>query len=210
MSLQVLLADDQVLCRQAIAAALHQQEIEVMGQASNGREAVTHCRAMQPQVVVLGIEMQPFDSIDLVREIVRVSPKTRVLILSDRASAQSLRESLDAGAKGYVLKTDTATQLAEAIYAVAEGKTYISKSVSLDSEGTYPVEVLGDRERQVLRLLAEGKGTKEIADLLSITHETVRSHRKHIMKKLEVPDIARLVRYCINHGLLEPRLELKR
>ena len=93
MSLQVLLADDQVLCRQAIAAALHQHEIEVMGQASNGREAVTHCRAMQPQVVVLGIEMRPLDGKDLVREIVRVSPKTRVLILSDHSSAQSLRES---------------------------------------------------------------------------------------------------------------------
>ena len=204
MSLQVLLADDQVLCRQAIAAALHQHEIEVMGQASNGREAVTHCRAMQPQVVVLGIEMRPLDGKDLVREIVRVSPKTRVLILSDHSSAQSLRESLDAGAKGYVLKTDTATQLADAIYAVSEGRTYISKSVSLVQEGAYSMEGLGDRERQVLRLIAE------IADLLSISHETVRSHRKHIMKKLEVRDTAGLVRYCINHGLLEPCLELKR
>jgi two-component system nitrate/nitrite response regulator NarL len=209
MSLRVLLADDHVLVRQAIAAALRQKHLEVVGEASNGREAVEQCRLLQPQVAILDTSMPILSGIEATRELVRLCPNTRVLMLSDTIASAFVRESLQAGAKGYLPKTDTADELAEAIYMVSRGKTYVSRSVSPDWQNGDPrVEPLGPRERQVLYLIADGKRTKEIANTMGITCETVRSHRKHIMKKLDVRDTVELIRYSIDQGLLEACVDL--
>jgi two-component system, NarL family, response regulator NreC len=206
MSLRVLLADDHAVALQAIKAVLESEGLEVVGGASNGQDAVRQCRQLQPEVAILDISMPLLNGIEAAREIVRICPNTVVVMLSDHTEDLYVWESLRAGAKGYVLKADTAAELARAVYSVSRGKTYISPSVPSRQKawptGTQPAGPLGARERQVIRLMAEGKSTKEIADILDIGCETVWSHRKHIMKKLDIHDTAGLVRYAINHGLL--------
>jgi DNA-binding NarL/FixJ family response regulator len=207
MSLRIFIADDYLLVRQAIKAALLQEGFDVVGEASNGREAIKWCKELKPDVAVLDISMPEISGIEAAREIIRCCPNTRVLMLSDYTADQYVVKSLQAGAKGYVLKADTVATVAEAVNALSKGKTYVSPSVAAcltaEGAGTQFPGSLGVREGWVLRLIAEGKGTKEIADILDITCETVRSHRKHIMKKLDIHDTAGLVRYAINHGLLE-------
>jgi two-component system response regulator NreC len=207
MSLRILIADDYVLVRQAIKAALLQEGLDVVGEASDGQEAVTQCRQLQPEIAILDISMPVLTGIEAAREIVRSCPNTRVLMLSDHTADRYVLESLEAGARGYVLKADTVAELARAVHVVSKGKTYVSPSVSFSltasTTATQSLGSLGVREGQILRMIAAGNGTKEIADILNISCETVRSHRKHIMKKLDIHDTARLVRYAINHGLLE-------
>jgi two-component system response regulator NreC len=205
MNLRILLADDHLAVRQAIKAALVEEGLEVFAQASNGREAVKQCRQLQPEIAILDVSMPLLNGIEAAREIVRVCPNTKVVMLSEHTAGRYVLESLQAGAKGYVLKADTAAELAAAVYAVSKGKTYISPSVSssLKAAQAETVSPLGARELQVLQLIAEGKSTKEIGDILNISFETVLSHRKHIMKKLDIHDTAGLVRYSISSGLLE-------
>jgi DNA-binding NarL/FixJ family response regulator len=207
MSLQILLADDHVLVRQAIKAALVQNGLEVVAEAADGQQAVRHCRDLHPDVAILDISMPLLNGIEAAREILRACPATKVIILTMHTHDRYLQESLRLGVKGYVLKANTADELTQAIRAVSRGDTYISQFVSpAPSEyrtATGPTELLGIRERQVLRLIAEGKNTKEIADILNVSEKTVRAHRVNIMKKLGVQDLASLVRYSISHGLLE-------
>jgi len=207
MGLRVLLADDHTLYREAIQSALEKEDFEVVGQASDGRDAVGQCRDLQPDLAVLDVSMPLITGIDAAREIIRVCPNTRVVILGEHTADKYVRESLKAGAKGYVVKGDSAAELAHALRRVAKGETYITRSASAvvqgQQRGFESAEPLGVRERQVLRLIAEGKRTEEIAGILDISYQTVRSHRKHIMDKLGVHDTAGLVRYSINSGLLE-------
>jgi two-component system, NarL family, response regulator NreC len=207
MRLRVLIADDETLYREAIKSALEQEDFEVVGQASDGRDAITQCRFLQPDLVVLDVSMPLITGIDAAREIVRVCPNTRVVILGEHTADKNVRESLKAGAKGYVIKGDRAAELALALRKVAIGEIYITRSafsvVQGQQKGIESAEPLGVRERQVLRLIAEGKRTEEIAGILDISYTTVRSHKKHIMDKLGVYDTAGLVRYSINSGLLE-------
>jgi two-component system, NarL family, response regulator NreC len=207
MSLRVVLADGQTLYREAIKSALEQEDFEVVGQASDGRDAISQCRFLRPDLVVLDVSMPLITGIDAAREIVRVCPNTRVVILGEHAADKYIRESLKAGAKGYVVKGDSAAELVCALRKVAKGETYITRSASAivqgQQTGIESAEPLGVRERQVLRLIAEGKRTEEIAGILDISYTTVRSHKKHIMDKLGVYDTAGLVRYSINSGLLE-------
>jgi DNA-binding NarL/FixJ family response regulator len=208
MSPRILLADDYVLVRQAVKAALLREGFDVVGEASDGREAIRQCKQLKPDVAVLDISMPLFSGIEAAREIVRSCPNTRVVMLSDYAAEEYVTKSLQAGAKGYVLKAETAAALAEAVYAILRGKTYVSPSLSFGikiAAATQSLGSLGVQESRVLRLIAEGRGTKEIADILYITSETVRSHRKHIMKKLDLHDTAGVVRYAINHGLLDSK-----
>jgi DNA-binding NarL/FixJ family response regulator len=211
MSVRILLADDHAVVRQAIKLALEKEGIEVIGQACNGWEAVQQCIHLHPNVAVLDLSMPVLNGIEATREIVRLCPKTRVVILSDRAVDPYVLESLQAGAKGYVLKADTAAELARAVYAASMAKTYISPSgpSRLKVSQLENARPLGVRERQVLQLIAEGRGTKEIADILEISCETVRSHRKHVTQKLDIHETAGLVRYAIGHGLLEARFDLQ-
>jgi DNA-binding NarL/FixJ family response regulator len=208
MRLRILLADDHAMVRQAIKTALAQSGLQVAGEASNGQEAISQCRDLRPDIAVLDVSMPLVNGIDAAREILRVCPDTKIVILTMHTQDRYLQESLKIGIRGYVLKTNTAEELAEAIRAVARGETYISQFLSPAVPNAYKVEArqsepLGVRERQVLRLIAEGKSTKEIGNVLNVSESTVRAHRANIMKKLEVQDTATLVRYSIGHGLLE-------
>ncbi len=207
MSVRVLLADDHTIVRQAIKAALAQEGFEVVGEASDGREAINHCRHLQPEVAVVDVSMPRLNGIEAAREIIKACPNTKVVMLSEHTADRYVLESLQAGVHGYVLKADTAAELARAIYAVCKGQTYISPAVypalKACQIGTEPAVPLSVRECEVLQLIAEGNSTKEIADILKMSYKTVRSHRDNIMKKLDVHSTVDLVLYSIRRGLLE-------
>jgi DNA-binding NarL/FixJ family response regulator len=147
------------------------------------------------------------NGIEAAREIARFCPNTKTVILAERTDRYGL-ESLQAGVNGYLLKSDTAAELAQGIHLVSKGETYVTRSArdifQAYREGIQNTQALGLQERRVLRLIAEGKRTEEIAGILDISYETVRAHRKHIMDKLDARDTAGLVRYSIFSGLLEP------
>jgi DNA-binding NarL/FixJ family response regulator len=208
MSLRILLADDHLMVRQAIKMALVQAGLQVVEEASNGQEAISKCRDSQPDIAVLDVSMPLINGIDAAREILQVCPATKIVILTMHTQDKCLQESLRLGIRGYVVKANTADELVKAIHAVARGATYISQFVSpavpnVNRARTGQGEPLGVRELQVLRLIAEGKSTKEIGHVLSVSEKTVRTHRANIMKKLEVRDTATLVRYSVGRGLLE-------
>jgi DNA-binding NarL/FixJ family response regulator len=208
MSLRILLADDHLMVRQAIKCALAQSGLQVVGEASNGQEAIHQCRDLRPDVAVLDVSMPLINGIDAAREILKVCPDTKILILTMHTQDRYLQESLRLGIRGYVLKANTADELAKAIHAVSRGETYISRFLSAASPGanktgTDRAGQLGFREHQVLQLIAEGKSAKEIGDVLNVSEKTVRAHRANIMKKLDIQDTATLVRYSIGRGLLE-------
>ena len=207
MPLRILFADDHMLVRQAIKKALAREGLEVTAEASDGQQAVTLCCDLQPDIAILDVSMPMLNGIEAAREIIKISPATKIIILTMHTQDRYLQESLQLGINGYVLKANTADELAQAIRVVARGDTYISQFVSPTGNyqpGARTTEPLGVRERQVLRLIAEGKTTKDIGDVLKISYKTVRAHRANIMKKLDVRDTATLVRYSIGSGLLEP------
>jgi DNA-binding NarL/FixJ family response regulator len=196
------------MVRQAIKAALAQSGLEIVGEASNGQEAITQCGKLRPDVAVLDVSMPLINGIEAAHEILKFSPDTQIVILTMHTHGRYLEESLRMGIKGYVLKTNTADELATAIRTVARGETYISQFLPAVVQGAHKMkplqaEVLGSRERQVLRLIAEGKSTKEIGSVLNVSEKTVRAHRANIMKKLDVQDTAALVRYSIGTELQE-------
>ena len=210
MSLQVLLADDHLMVRQAIKTALAQTGLQIAAEACNGKEAIEQCQHLKPDVAVLDISMPFINGMDAAREILKVCPATKIVILTMHTQDRYLQEGLKLGVKGYVLKANSADELATAIHAVARGETYISHFLPPVCVGdrktgaeVVGAESLGLRERQVLRLIAEGKSMKEIGSVLNVSENTVRSHRANIMKKLGVQDTAALVRYSIGKGLLE-------
>jgi DNA-binding NarL/FixJ family response regulator len=191
------------MVRQAIKATLGQERLEVVAEASDGREAVNLCRHLQPEVAILDVSMPGLNGIEATREVIRVCPNTKVVMLSEHTAGQYVVGSLEAGARAYVLKAGTTAELAQAVYAVFRGETYISPGVfplNADQTGT-EFTALTVREREVLQLIAEGKSNKEIADTLNISYATVRSHRSHIIEKLNVHATADLVRYSIRQGL---------
>ena len=207
MSLQIVLADDHSMVRQAISAALSQCGLPVTAEVSNGQEAILRCRELQPDIAVLDISMPLVNGIEAAREILKVCPHTKIVLLTMHTHERYLQEGLRLGIRGYVSKANTADELANAIHAVACGETYISQflpSVNAHRTSEDTPDALGVRECQVLRLLAEGRSIKEIGTVLNVSELTVRSHRAHIMKKLDIQDIAGLVRYSISRGLLEP------
>jgi two-component system response regulator NreC len=208
MGLRILLADDHLMVRQAIKMALVQAGLQVVEEASNGQEAISKCRDSRPDIAVLDVSMPLINGIDAAREILQVCPATKIVILTMHTQDKYLQESLRLGISGYVVKANTGDELVKAIHAVARGDTYISQFVSpavpnVNRARTGPLVPLGVRELQVLRLIAEGKSTKEIGHALSVSEKTVRTHRANIMKKLEVQDTAMLVRYSVGRGLLE-------
>jgi two-component system response regulator NreC len=209
MGLRILLADDHKLARQAIKTALALQGIEVTAEASNGQEAVNCCHDLHPDIAVLDISMPLLNGIDAAREIHKISPATKVILLTMHTRDKYLHESMRLGVKGYVLKTNTSDELAHAVRAVAQGETYITKFITASALRASQSEAgisrtLSPREQQILQLISEGKNTKQIGDTLNINYKTVRAHRVNIMKKLDVWDTAGLVRWAIDHELLAP------
>ena len=210
MPTRVSLADDHSLIRQAFRALLEKQGFQVVSEASNGQEALRSVEKTQPEVAILDISMPVLNGVDAARELVKSSPKTKVILLTQHDEDQYVMEALRVGVRGYVLKSQAAEDLVHAIQEVCRGSVYLSPNISsvvvdayLSKTYTSP-DPLSGRERQVLQLVGEGRSTKAIAVQLGISVKTAESHRSRLMKKLDVHETASLVRYAIRRGLIQP------
>jgi DNA-binding NarL/FixJ family response regulator len=206
--MRVFLADDHAVLRQGLRAILEQEGFEVVGESSDGHAAVRMCEALGPDVAVLDIAMPLLNGIDAAKEVRRLSPRTKIVLLTMYPEEGCVLASLRAGATGYVLKSSAASSLVQAIEAVARGETYLSPGVARTVVEAFlagvavPPNPLSMRERQVLQLIAGGKNMKEIGALLGISGRTAETHRARVMKKLAIHHVAGLVRYAIQHGLV--------
>ena len=209
MAVRVLIADDHEMFRQGLRVLLEEEGFQFVAEASNGREAVQLCQQHHPEVAILDIAMPLLNGIFAAREIVKSSPRTKVVLLTQHTEDQMVLESLRAGVTGYVLKTRATSELVHALRAVCRGEMYLTQSISRTivqaflTKDSLPGRPLSDRERQVLQLVAEGKTNKEIASLLGISVNTAESHRTNLMEKLDIHDTAGLVRYALRNGVIQ-------
>ena len=208
MSCRLLLADDHHIVRQALRGLLEAAGHQVIGEASDGHEALKLARALNPDIAVLDLSMPLLNGLDAAREMRRQSPAIRTILLTMYTDKGYVLQALRAGARGYVLKTQAAEDLISAIREILRGETYLSPGVAASVVDAFlentdeSADPLTARERQILQLVAEGNTTKEIARLLNVSFKTAESHRNHIMKKLDIHEVAGLVRYAIRKGLL--------
>ena len=208
--IRILLADDHAVVRQGFKMILAEQpDMEIAGEAANGREAVELAEKIKPDVVVMDVAMPELNGIEATRRLAASMPHARVLALSMHKDSVYVREILRAGARGYVLKESGAGDLVKAVRAVAAGEGYLSPAVSnavLDDyrrHVTNPIDLLTTREREVLQMLAEGKTNKEIAAVLDLSVYTIEAHRGRIMEKLNLHSINDLVRFAVRNGLID-------
>ncbi len=210
MPIRVILADDHLIVRQGLRLVLEKEQIEVLGEASDGLDAIRLIRELLPEIAVLDLDMPGLDGLAVLREAARLSPRTRAIILTRHMEEPYAVEALRIGARGYVLKTQASTDLVAAIRHVDRGEMYLSPKISQavvrsflnNTEGVNGQ--LSVRERQVLQLVGEGHSTKKIASLLGISAKTADTHRTKLMEKLDIHQTAGLVRYAIRNGLLDP------
>lgn len=207
---RILLADDHTVVRSGFRMLLSaQSDMEVIAEASDGREAAALAEKLQPDLAVIDVTMPGLNGIEATRQIAKVSPRTRVLALSMQRDNVYVREMLRAGAKGYLLKDCDEADLLKAVRMVAAGKGWISPAVSSAVLEDYrrhvsnPVDLLSPREREVLQMLAESKTNKEIATALNLSVYTVEAHRGRIMEKLNLHSVGELVRFALRNGLID-------
>ncbi len=210
--IRVLIADDHAILREGVRAPLSAtDDIEVVGEASDGRQAIDAARRLDPDVVLLDIAMPGLGGIEAALEIRKLGLRAKVLILSQYEDREYVRRLLKAGVSGYVLKKSAGTELANAIRAVHRGGLVLDPEVARaameesgpERAGADPYETLTDREKQVLRLVAEGKSNKEVADVLGISVKTAMSHREHVMEKLDLHNRTELVRLALKLGVIQ-------
>ncbi|MEY4640386.1 MAG: hypothetical protein RLZZ227_380 [Pseudomonadota bacterium] len=205
----VLLADDHLMFRQGIKTLLENNGFKVIAEAEDGHEAISLARKLNPSIAVIDFGMPLLNGIDTAHEIHKQSPRTQVVMLTMHDDEAFALEALKSGIRGYVLKRQASVDLLNAIMEVLRGALYISPKISqtvvrsLTTKEEQPEELLTCRERQVLQLIAEGKTTKEIASLLSLSVKTAETHRSRIMQRLDIHNIATLVRYAIRRGLVQ-------
>ena len=186
-----------------------QPDMEIVGEAGNGREALDLAGQLQPDVIVMDVAMPELNGIEATRRIADLSPRSRVLALSMHKDSVYVREMLRAGARGYLLKDSIASDLLAAVRAIARGEGYLSPGVSDAVLNDYrrhvtdPIDLLTSREREVLQMIAEGKTNKEIATVLNLSVYTVDAHRGRIMEKLNVHSVTDLVRFAVRCGLVD-------
>ena len=208
--IRILLADDHAVVRQGFKMILSvHPDMEIVGEAGNGREAVQLAEELRPDVIVMDVAMPELNGIEATRRVTEAVPHSRILALSMHKDSVYVREILRAGARGYLLKDAPAGDLVAAIRALASGEGYLSPAVSnavLDDyrkHVTNPIDLLSSREREVLQMLAEGKTNKEIAVILNLSVYTVDAHRGRIMEKLNLHSINELVRFAVRNGLID-------
>ncbi len=213
-SIRVLLADDHAVLRDGIRALLEDEaDIQVIGEAEDGRTAVEQARRLRPDVVIMDIGMPLLNGLEATRQIKRDCPETKVLILTMHENPEYVPQVLSAGGSGYVLKQAAGRELVTAIRAVAKGEAQFSPSVartladlylqSLEAEAVHdPYDDLTPREREVLQLIAEGFPNRKIAEVLSLSVKTVKTHRLHLMQKLGLHDRAELIKYAFQKGII--------
>lgn len=206
----ILLADDHSVVRQGFRRILESQsDMEIVGEAANGREAIERATTLSPDVVVMDVAMPELNGIEATRRLMESSPRTRVLALSMHKDAVYVREILRAGARGYLLKDAIDADLLAAVRAIARGEGYLSPAIAdavltdYRQHVTDPIDLLTSREREVLQLIAEGKTNKEIATDLKLSVYTVDAHRGRIMEKLNLHSTGELVRFAVRKGLID-------
>jgi DNA-binding NarL/FixJ family response regulator len=213
--LHILIADDHGLVRRGERGVLQTQHgWRVVGEAARGREAVEKAIKLKPDVAIVDISMPELDGVEIARQIREAVPDTKVLVLTMHESDQMVRRALDAGASGYLLKSDLTECLVKAVKAISEGKRFLTPKVSeivlegfLKTKGQHQQRERAGarptpREIEIVRLLAEGKVNKEVAALLGITVRTVETHRSKIMLKLGLHSLAELIHYAMRHGII--------
>ncbi len=217
MGIRIMLADDHAILRDGLSQAFEAEEdMEIVGQAGDGYAAVEKARELRPDIVVMDINMPNLNGIEATREIRRDVPGVHVIVLSMHSAKPCIKEIFRAGASAYLHKNCGFDELARAVRTVAEGKTYVSPSISnivveelgRPEEKTEPTvfSLLTPREREILQLLAEGGTVKHIAQQLHVSHKTIEAHRLRIMNKLNVDTVAQLTKYAIQEGLTSAEL----
>jgi two-component system response regulator NreC len=214
MTVRVVLAEDHQMFRQALGQVLAQNGVTLLGEAGDGREAVELVQELEPSIVVMDISMPRLNGIEATTQIRAATPQTHVIMLSRFAEQSQVVRALKAGADGYLLKNDAVDELLIAINAVNRGDIYISPAVLrpvvegylawVEQQGETPIDRLTDREREVLQLVAEGKSNQAIAQELNLGVRTVETHRANLMNKLDLHNVADVVRFAFEHGILGP------
>ncbi len=211
MTLRVVIVDDHTVVRSGLKLLLDREEdIEVVGEAGSARDAVFEVRALKPDVVVLDVAMPGESGIEAAPKLLHESPETKLLVLSMHDDPSYVRDAFAAGASGYVLKEAVDTEVVDAIRQVAAGGRYVNPTLGArlivaEAKAREEAEAdpLSDREREVLRLLALGHTNQEIAKMLYISVRTAETHRSHVMQKLRLSSRAELVRYALEHGVID-------
>lgn len=217
MTIKILLADDHKIIRDGLKTLLEKQpEMEVIGEAENGREAVRLAMKLKPDVVIMDVSMADLNGMEAARQIRKQYPGIKIIALSMHSDKRFVLGMLEAGASGYLLKDCAFEELSRAIRNVAANQTYLSPGVTdvvvqdyllkssrekTSKERSFSDSILTDREREVLQLIAEGKSTKETAEILHVSVKTIETHRKQIMDKLDLHSIAELTKYALREGL---------
>jgi DNA-binding NarL/FixJ family response regulator len=212
MSIRILLADDHGIIREGLRSLLEKEpEMEIIGEAEDGRKALSLVRELTPDVIVMDISMPNLNGVDATRQIVDQFPKVRVIALSMHSNRRFVADMLRAGASGYILKECLFDELVQAIRLVAAGDSYLSPIITgvvvddyvehLSAAAESPLSVLTEREHEVLQLLAEGRSTKQIALELHVSTKTIEANRRRIMEKLNIHSVAELTKYAIREGL---------
>lgn len=211
--IRVLVVDDHAMFREGIRSLLEgYEDVEIVGEAAQGREAIEKVRQLAPQVVLMDIAMPVMGGLEATRRIQKESPNTRVLVLTQYEDSEYILSLLRAGARGYISKTATASELVSAIRAVHKGESFLYPSAATTLIEEYLMRVGGekneyerltDREREILQLVAEGHTNREIAESLFISVKTVLRHRTNIMEKLDFHNRTELIKYAISKGLIE-------
>ena len=212
--LRILLADDHTVMRTGLRALLERHShLEIIGETENGRDTVERSASLSPDVVVMDVAMPILNGIEATKQIVNASPNIAVVILSMHSDETYVMRALQAGARAYLLKDSAASDLISAIEAVSQGKSFFSPKVSrilaedyvrvLKQKGAVDTyDLLTNREREILQLLAEGKTNKDVATALNISLYTVETHRSHILQKLSLHNSAELVLYAVRKGII--------
>jgi DNA-binding NarL/FixJ family response regulator len=212
--IRVLIADDHAIVREGVKALISlADDMEVVGEAADGREAIERAQALEPDVAVMDIAMPGLGGLEATLEIRKLCPRTRILVLSQYDDREYVRRFLKAGVSGYVLKKSAGSDLIGAIRSVHKGGLVLDPDVAREAmrehDGTAdgssaadPYETLTDREKQVLKLVAEGRSNKDVADLLGISVKTAMSHREHVMEKLDLHSRTELIRFALKEGII--------
>jgi len=213
MTITIFLADDHAVVRDGLRFLLEaQQDIDVVGDADNGRDAVHQVTQLQPDVVILDIAMPELNGIEAARQIREACPSTQIIILSMHSTSEHVFRALQAGARGYLLKESAGIEVVNAVHAVRAGQRYLSQKISDQVIDDYvsrrevfevesPLARLSPREREILQLVVEGKSSADIAETLFLSPKTVETYRSRLMQKLDIGDLPSLVKFAIQHGL---------
>jgi DNA-binding NarL/FixJ family response regulator len=214
-SLRILVVDDHAVVRRGVRSLLESRAgWEVCGEATTGRDAVEQCKRLQPDIVVIDLSLPELNGLEATRQILKGSPETEVLVFTMHHSEELIRDTLQAGARGYVLKSDASESLIAAVDSLGQHKPFLTTAIAEfvlddhvrrgDTSGDLAPTALTPREREIVQLVAEGKSSKEAASMLGLSVKTVEAHRSNIMKKLRVRSISDLVRYAVRNKLVEP------